>query len=65
MWISDQEHQQLRSVHKRTGKNLQNILGLLQPASIVVVHPLAKPGTVSNMAMSWLESKVLNKVFVK
>ncbi|CAG04623.1 unnamed protein product, partial [Tetraodon nigroviridis] len=44
LWISDQEHQQLRSVHKRTGKNLQNILGLLQPASIVVVHPLAKPG---------------------
>ncbi|XP_056898300.1 pro-epidermal growth factor isoform X2 [Takifugu flavidus] len=44
LWISDQEHQQLRSVHKRTGKNLQNIHGLLQPASIVVVHPLTRPG---------------------
>ncbi|TWW55336.1 Pro-epidermal growth factor [Takifugu flavidus] len=43
LWISDQEHQQLRSVHKRTGKNLQNIHGLLQPASIVVVHPLTRP----------------------
>uniref|UniRef100_A0AAQ5X4I0 EGF-like domain-containing protein n=1 Tax=Amphiprion ocellaris TaxID=80972 RepID=A0AAQ5X4I0_AMPOC len=45
LWISDQEHQQLRSVHKRTGKKLQRIHGsMVQPASIVVVHPLAKPG---------------------
>ncbi|XP_032383448.1 pro-epidermal growth factor [Etheostoma spectabile] len=46
LWISDQEHQQLRSVHKRTGRKLQIIHGnMVQPASIVVVHPLAKPGT--------------------
>ncbi|KAM9849644.1 pro-epidermal growth factor [Aulostomus maculatus] len=45
LWISDREHQQLRSVHKRTGKRLQRIHGnLVQPSSIVVVHPLAKPG---------------------
>ncbi|XP_045885734.1 pro-epidermal growth factor isoform X1 [Micropterus dolomieu] len=45
LWISDREHQQLRSVHKRTGKKLQRIHGnMVQPASIVVVHPLAKPG---------------------
>ncbi|KAG8003818.1 Pro-epidermal growth factor, partial [Nibea albiflora] len=45
LWISDQEHRQLRSVHKRTGKKLQRIHGdMVQPASIVVVHPLAKPG---------------------
>ncbi|XP_072252437.1 pro-epidermal growth factor [Leuresthes tenuis] len=45
LWISDWEHQQLRSVHKRTGKKLQRIHGsMVQPASIVVVHPLAKPG---------------------
>ncbi|XP_008277701.1 pro-epidermal growth factor [Stegastes partitus] len=45
LWISDQEHQQLRSVHKRTGKKLQRIHGsMVQPASIVVAHPLAKPG---------------------
>lgn len=46
LWISDQEHRQLRSVHKRTGKKLQRIHGnIFQPSSIVVVHPLAKPGT--------------------
>uniref|UniRef100_A0AAQ6I939 EGF-like domain-containing protein n=1 Tax=Anabas testudineus TaxID=64144 RepID=A0AAQ6I939_ANATE len=45
LWFSDQENQQLRSVHKRTGKKLQSIQGnMVQPASIVVVHPLAKPG---------------------
>ncbi|XP_053179658.1 pro-epidermal growth factor [Scomber japonicus] len=45
LWISDREHQQLRSVHKRTGKKLQRIHGnLVHPSSIVVVHPLAKPG---------------------
>lgn len=46
LWISDQEQQQLRSVHKRTGKTLQLIRSnMVQPASVVVVHPLAKPGT--------------------
>ncbi|KAI3351475.1 hypothetical protein L3Q82_020324 [Scortum barcoo] len=45
LWISDREHRQLTSVHKRTGKKLQRIHGnMVQPASIVVVHPLAKPG---------------------
>ncbi|XP_041846789.1 pro-epidermal growth factor [Melanotaenia boesemani] len=45
LWISDWEHQQLRSIHKRTGKKLQRIHGsMVQPASIVVVHPLSKPG---------------------
>ncbi|XP_017272981.1 pro-epidermal growth factor [Kryptolebias marmoratus] len=45
LWISDWEHQQLRSVHKRTGMKLQRIHGnMVQPASVVVVHPLSKPG---------------------
>uniref|UniRef100_A0A3Q3FLQ0 Epidermal growth factor n=1 Tax=Labrus bergylta TaxID=56723 RepID=A0A3Q3FLQ0_9LABR len=45
LWISDWEHRQLRSVHKRTGKNLQRIhVNMVQPASVVVVHPLSKPG---------------------
>ncbi|XP_028272289.1 pro-epidermal growth factor [Parambassis ranga] len=45
LWISDQEQRQLRSVNKRTGKEMQRIHGnMVQPASIVVVHPLAKPG---------------------
>ncbi|XP_047441304.1 pro-epidermal growth factor [Mugil cephalus] len=43
LWISDRE--KLRSVHKWTGKKLQRIHGnMIQPGSIVVVHPLAKPG---------------------
>ncbi|KAM4732701.1 pro-epidermal growth factor [Anableps anableps] len=46
LWISEWEHQQIRSVHKRTGKKLERIHGsLVQPASVVVVHPLAKPGS--------------------
>ncbi|KAM4621919.1 pro-epidermal growth factor [Polymixia lowei] len=45
LWISDWEHQHLRGVHKRTGKKLGRIHGnMVQPASVVVVHPLAKPG---------------------
>ncbi|XP_068182287.1 pro-epidermal growth factor [Antennarius striatus] len=45
LWISDREFQQLRSVHKRTGKTLQRIHGnMVHPAAIAVVHPLAKPG---------------------
>lgn len=46
LWITDQKPKQLRSVHKRTGRKLQRIHGnMVQPASVVVVHPLAKPGT--------------------
>ncbi|MED6257968.1 hypothetical protein ATANTOWER_001186, partial [Ataeniobius toweri] len=45
LWVSEWEHQQIRSINKRTGKKLQYIHGsLVQPASLVVVHPLAKPG---------------------
>ncbi|KAM8848876.1 pro-epidermal growth factor isoform 1-T1 [Synchiropus picturatus] len=45
LWISDKEHQQLRSYHKRSGKELQRIHGnLVQPSRVVVVQPLAKPG---------------------
>ncbi|KAM8909337.1 pro-epidermal growth factor isoform 2-T2 [Spinachia spinachia] len=45
LWISDREPNQLWSVHKRTGRKLQRIHGnMVQPASVVVVHPLAKPG---------------------
>ncbi|CAN9514614.1 unnamed protein product [Ophioblennius macclurei] len=45
LWISDWQHQQLRSVHKRSGKTLHVVhAAMVQPASVVVVHPLAKPG---------------------
>ncbi|XP_054648859.1 pro-epidermal growth factor [Dunckerocampus dactyliophorus] len=44
LWVVDRENQQLTSVHKRTGKELQHLhVNLVQPASVVVVHPLAKP----------------------
>lgn len=53
LWISDWEHQQLRSIHKRTGKKLLRIHGnMVQPAAIVVVHPLAKPGTEKQQELS-------------
>ncbi|KAM9795146.1 LOW QUALITY PROTEIN: pro-epidermal growth factor [Neosynchiropus ocellatus] len=45
LWVSDRERQQLKSYHKRSGKELQRIHGnLVQPTRIVVVQPLAKPG---------------------
>lgn len=53
LWISDWEHQQLRSIHKRTGKKLLRIHGsMVQPAAIVVVHPLAKPGREKQQGLS-------------
>ncbi|XP_029958792.1 pro-epidermal growth factor [Salarias fasciatus] len=45
LWVSDWQHQRLRSVHKRSGKTLRWIhAAMVQPASVVVVHPLARPG---------------------
>uniref|UniRef100_A0A674AKN5 Epidermal growth factor n=1 Tax=Salmo trutta TaxID=8032 RepID=A0A674AKN5_SALTR len=45
LWITDREQQLLLSVDKRTGMNPERLHGnMVQPASIVVVHPLAKPG---------------------
>uniref|UniRef100_A0A4W5JGK8 Epidermal growth factor n=1 Tax=Hucho hucho TaxID=62062 RepID=A0A4W5JGK8_9TELE len=45
LWITDREQQLLLSVDKQTGMNLKRLHGnMVQPASIVVVHPLAKPG---------------------
>uniref|UniRef100_A0A8C5HLS5 Epidermal growth factor n=1 Tax=Gouania willdenowi TaxID=441366 RepID=A0A8C5HLS5_GOUWI len=50
LWISDWERQQLRSVHKRTGRKLQVIhTAMVQPSSIVMVHPLTKPGTMDTV----------------
>ncbi|XP_033829603.2 pro-epidermal growth factor [Periophthalmus magnuspinnatus] len=45
LWVSEQEHHQLRSFHKRTGKELEHLhSNMVQPANIVVLHPVAKPG---------------------
>uniref|UniRef100_A0A8C8JM64 EGF-like domain-containing protein n=1 Tax=Oncorhynchus tshawytscha TaxID=74940 RepID=A0A8C8JM64_ONCTS len=45
LWITDREQQLLLSVDKWTGMDPERLHGnMVQPASIVVVHPLAKPG---------------------
>ncbi|RVE67693.1 hypothetical protein OJAV_G00105640 [Oryzias javanicus] len=45
LWVSDWEQQQIRTVHKRSGKTLQwSHSSFLLPASVVVLHDLAKPG---------------------
>uniref|UniRef100_A0A8C6TG68 Epidermal growth factor n=1 Tax=Neogobius melanostomus TaxID=47308 RepID=A0A8C6TG68_9GOBI len=44
LWVSEQESHTLRSFHKRTGKELRRLhSNMVQPAAIVVIHPLAKP----------------------
>ncbi|KAM6953133.1 pro-epidermal growth factor [Aplochiton taeniatus] len=46
LWVTDWEDRLLRSFDKRSGQHRKRIHGnMVQPASLVVVHPLAKPGT--------------------
>uniref|UniRef100_A0A8C7ZW23 Uncharacterized protein n=1 Tax=Oryzias sinensis TaxID=183150 RepID=A0A8C7ZW23_9TELE len=46
LWVSDWERQQIRTVHKRNGKNLRwTHSSFLLPASVTVLHGLTKPGT--------------------
>lgn len=47
LWVSDWEgHLLYRLDMRRTGRNLEHIHDdFIQPASLVIVHPLAKPGT--------------------
>ncbi|XP_062332968.1 pro-epidermal growth factor isoform X1 [Osmerus eperlanus] len=45
VWVSDRERRSLGSFDKRSGEKLERIHGnVVQPASIVVVHPMARPG---------------------
>lgn len=45
VWVSDRERRSLGSFDKRSGEKLERIhVNVVQPASIVVVHPMAKSG---------------------
>uniref|UniRef100_A0AAZ3RHZ6 EGF-like domain-containing protein n=1 Tax=Oncorhynchus tshawytscha TaxID=74940 RepID=A0AAZ3RHZ6_ONCTS len=60
LWITDREQQLLLSVDKWTGMDPERLHGnMVQPASIVVVHPLAKPDGESADPFS-LKNKTLN-----
>ncbi|XP_036406633.1 pro-epidermal growth factor [Megalops cyprinoides] len=45
VWITDWDHNLILKVDKRTGQNPSRLyVNTVRPASVVVVHPIAKPG---------------------
>lgn len=46
LWVSDLENRLIFRLEMRPGQNPERLLvDSIQPAAMVVVHPLAKPGT--------------------